>query len=763
MTKTLPSTPDFLENVPREYIVCPNDKKKGVKWNPRGIKQDWDMEQAIYECSKNEHVECKYDLKGTNILVIDIDVDGYSIDDLFDHTEIDSTYVRGNTKGYHVYVEAVDGKKDKNIINCMKNCVGDYIGSQVFERINKEWTGTTLHQATNEMMNKCFDMSKINTTKPVQQVSTVQQVGTDQLTQIINLIDVKYINDRDSWIKIILALKAIGADKEVSHSFSSRHTRTDFDDDGFEALWEQYDKENITCGQGTLRHYARESDPVAYWEIVNNSKKRPIDAFDIDKMDDLGNGDSDDEDQEIEMCEQLKYRLNNIEEYSQEKQKEIRQEVKDITDKAEKDAQYEILWKKIHYFEEYHCKFMHPKCYGRLAYGKLDLSSLKELEHQYGNVFITDGDKQKLFIHKWKQQKKIRKYETLDFLPPPMVCEKHIYNTFNGFDAEKLEDQKDADISMFLNHIKVLSGHDAEGTEYIMDYLAHMIQKPGELVPVALLFQSKQGVGKNLFFETFVRVLLGNDYLLQTANMDHVIGKWSMIQNKLLVILDETSGKDSFQGSNKIKNLISSPLITWEQKMKDPILINNFGRIFFFSNTETPLCIEISDRRFGVFRCANDFLGNKKYFEDMVIAFKDKAKQKALYSFFKNRDISKWKYSNRPITDAYRDIQSVNIPKLALWLEERIYVHKNAIDQGADMEALSELNDFCSKGWYARYKKWLTDGGNNYEYHIQSFGRDLMKYDGIVKKRKASGMTYVVDYDTLTEFMIKEKYMGKIE
>ena len=38
-----------------------------------------------------------------------------------------------------------------------------------------------------------------------------------------------------------------------------------------------------------------------------------------------------------------------------------------------------------------------------------------------------------------------------------------------------------------------------------------------------------------------------------------------------------------------------------------------------------------------------------------------------------------------------------------------------------------------------------------------------MKYKGIKKERKSSGMTYVVDYDTLTEFMIKEKYMGKIE
>tara|TARA_R110000765_G_scaffold126044_2_gene223895 strand:+ start:87 stop:2378 length:2292 start_codon:yes stop_codon:yes gene_type:complete len=763
MIENLPSTPDFLEDIPREYIVCPNKKKKDVKWNPKGIKQNWSMEQAMYECSSKEHVECKYDLKGTNILVIDIDVNDYSIDDLFEHTDIDSTYVRGNTKGFHVYVEAVDGKKDKNIIDCMKNCVGDYIGSQVFERIDKEWSGTTLHQVTNQMMDKCFDMSKINISVKNVQLEAEQPTAKNEITEIINLIDVKYINEQDSWIKIILALKSIGADKEISHSFSQRTTRTDFDDDGFEALWEQYEKEDITCGKGTLEYYARESDPVAYWEIVNRSKKRPTDAFDIDVMEDL-NPKAPKGSCNIELPDNgLQHRLDHIEEYCEVRQKEIRQELQDIMDKAEKEAQYEILWRKIRYFEQYHFKLMHPKCYGRLSYGKLDLSSFKELEHQYGNVFITDGDKQKLFIYKWKQQTKMLTYDTLDFLPPPMICEKHIYNTFNGFDAERLGDQEDADISMFLNHIKVLSGHDAEGTEYIMDYLAHMIQKPGELVKIALLFQSKQGVGKNIFFETLITVLLGKEYLLQTANMDHVIGKWSMINNKIMVILDETSGKDSFQGSGKIKNLITSPFITWEKKLKDPIEIRNFGRYLFFSNAETPISIEVSDRRFCVFRCAEDFCGNTKYFDDMMTAFNYAPQQKALYSFFKNRDISKWNYLNRPITDAYKDIQSVNIPKLALWLEERIYEYKVAVDQEADIEALSEFNGFSSKRWYAQYKKWLTDGGNNYDYHIQSFGRDLMKYKGIKKERKSSGMTYVVDYDTLTEFMIKEKYMGKIE
>ena len=319
---------------------------------------------------------------------------------------------------------------------------------------------------------------------------------------------------------------------------------------------------------------------------------------------------------------------------------------------------------------------------------------------------------------------------------------------------------EDVNIDLFLNHIEVLTGHDKKGTEYLLDYLAHMIQRPGELPRVALVFQSKQGVGKNIFFENFVRCLLGDCYLLQTAEMDKVLGRFSMIDNKIMVIMDETSGKDSFQNSDKIKNLITAQKLTWEKKFGDPIRVKNCGRYIFFSNNDTPVKIEILDRRFVVYRCSNDFINDIPYFSKMMVQFEDERYQKALSKFFKERDISKWDSTNdRPITDAYKDIQSSNIPKIANWLEEKIYEFH--VSQSQDGEF--EMHRFHATTFYKSFKTWLTDGGNNYEYTSTKFGRDLKKYNGIEKKRSARGQEYVIDYEKLKDFMIGEKYMNELE
>ena len=78
-----------------------------------------------------------------------------------------------------------------------------------------------------------------------------------------------------------------------------------------------------------------------------------------------------------------------------------------------------------------------------------------------------------------------------------------------------------------------------------------------------------------------------------------------MINNKLLVILDEATGKDTFLNNEKIKKFITTNKIAWERKGVDGFTINNFARMLLFSNGKTPVLIPLGDRQ------AN----NRKYFK----------------------------------------------------------------------------------------------------------------------------------------------------
>jgi len=167
----------FMNGIPHKYIlVDKSGKKPWVKGN--ADTQNWTLEEAARQHiieNKRGHICCNYNLKDTGIAVFDVDTDDYSHEQICNDLNIginSTMWVKGNTKGFHLWVGFQDGvyKKpsDKNIVKCMKHCEGDYLGATVFERIDKDWKYKTTYPdlapcikvVTEEMINSCFNMEK---------------------------------------------------------------------------------------------------------------------------------------------------------------------------------------------------------------------------------------------------------------------------------------------------------------------------------------------------------------------------------------------------------------------------------------------------------------------------------------------------------------------------------------------------------------------------------------------------------------------------
>ncbi len=760
MTNVKDNRPKNFASLPHKYIIIDkppkgSGKKAWIKGNGRN--QKWTLEEAerqhIIE-NKRGHICCNYDLKNTNFAVFDVDTDDYSYEQFCRNLNIGiktTFWVKGNTIGYHVWVAFGKGYKkpsEKNIQKCMKLCEGDYLGEKVFERIDKDWNNTGIQEILNkEMLNPIFEMDKIQEKEPKKEKSDEVYESTDNniLEKICDLIDIKYIDDRNEWLSIIFAMKKCDLSIDFAKSISSKSDK--YDEEAFDVAWESYDDEQITSTEGTLRHYAKESNEKEYRELTKKNVSGDV-VMNINKFYKLQS--------DLEMPVELKKDMEMYDKLNKQQQVIIERKMEQFEDECFRDE----VKKKVKYFEEFHFKVMNPACFGRTSYNKTQLVNASELELQYENVCIGENDLKWTKI--WRGLKYIRTFENVDFLPHPLPCPDYTLNTFNGLRAAKLPSCEAKNIDLLLNHIKILSGNDDLGSKYIIDYLAHSVQKPGELPRVALVFQSDQGTGKNIFFENFVRKLLGGEYLLQTAEMDKVIGRFSMINNKLFVIMDETSGKDSFSNSDKIKNIITAEQVAWERKGIDGININNCGRYLFFSNNETPVKIESSDRRYVVYKCSNDKQNDSAYFKEMNNMFNDDDVVKTFYNYLMNDvNIEDWDSINdRPITEAYQDIQSANTPAMAKWLEERYYEFNHLLDMKSDDDILEDHMVVSSKSIYLIYTEWLNGNGfRKMEYNTTKFGREIAKYDGISKKRNKSGIVYVIDYEVLKTFMIRKKYM----
>jgi len=746
--------PKDFASLPHEYIIVdkknPDPKKRVI-----GVNQKWTIEDAMLNAtSLGGNVCCSYHLKDTPFAVFDVDTDDYPYEQFCRDLNIGEkmTYwVKGNTKGYHVWVaygKSYKKPSNKNVVDVMKNCVGDYLGEKVFERIDKEWMNTGIQEVLHKsMMEDVFDMDKINKIKTKKEKSDKVYEPSDNeiLEKICDLIDVKYLDDRKEWLSIILAMKKCNLSIDFAKLISSKSDK--YDEDSFDVTWESYCDDQITSTEGTLRHYAKESNEEEYIELIKKDGSGDV-VMDLNKFYNLQS--------ELVMPDDLQKEMEMYSKLNKEEQALIDEKVKEFENECFQDE----LKKKLKYFEEFHFKVMNPACFGRTSYNKTQLVNASEFELQYENVCV--GEDNLKWTKIWRSLKYIRTFENVDFLPHPLPCPNYTLNTFNGLRAAKLPSCEQKNIDLLLNHIKILSGNDEAGTKYIIDYLAHAVQKPGELPRVALVFQSDQGTGKNIFFENFVRKMLGCEYLLQTAEMDKVIGRFSMINNKLFVIMDETSGKDSFSNSDKIKNIITAEQVAWERKGIDGININNCGRYLFFSNNETPVKIESSDRRYVVYKCSNDRQNDSVYFKEMSKMFNDDAVIKTFYNYLMHDvDISDWDSINdRPITEAYQDIQSANTPAMAKWLEERYYELNHLIEMESDDDVLQEHKVIPSKTLYLIYTEWLNGNGfKKMEYNTTKFGREIAKYDGISKKRNKSGIVYVIDYEVLKTFMIRKKYM----
>jgi hypothetical protein len=387
----------------------------------------------------------------------------------------------------------------------------------------------------------------------------------------------------------------------------------------------------------------------------------------------------------------------------------------------------------------------------------MDIKKRNDFKNAYENLYYKQLNKKneyetKPFIDIWLKDSNIKTYDKIDFIANGN-CPNNIYNLFNGFEANKInEDIDDIDITPMKNHIeKILCNGDVVSYTYFYKWLAQIVQQPDILPGVALVFISGQGTGKNTFFDWFGKRILGFDYYTTTSNIEDIAGKFAQgLKNKFLVNLDETKGKETFANSDRLKNIITTPTIMYEKKGFDSITINNYCRFVFTSNNSTPIKVENDDRRFVVFECNDDMKNNKEYFIKLYQWINNSINAKAFYNYLMSIDISTVDWVNdRPKTKIYEELRKVNIPLVARFLSD-FYDNRSSDNLRINSSTL-----------FDKYNSWKDSNKFTSEYNSTSFGRELNKYDGIQKIR-SDGIIYKFDMNKLIEHLKKKNYIEEL-
>ncbi len=188
--------------------------------------------------------------------------------------------------------------------------------------------------------------------------------------------------------------------------------------------------------------------------------------------------------------------------------------------------------------------------------------------------------------------------------------------------------------------------------DYLIRYLAHMLQKPHEKPGIMIVFLSGQGCGKGTFYKLISRIW--SRTTLQVCDINEVIGQFNAaLERNYVVCMDEALFAGDKKSLDKLKSLITEPTCRIEQKHQPSRTIDSYHRCFAASNHDHFAHVDKDDRRFVFVRLSSVHKQDQVYFDAVNDALDDDAVIAAMMHDLMNLDLTGFNIRKRPQTEEH--------------------------------------------------------------------------------------------------------------
>lgn len=371
------------------------------------------------------------------------------------------------------------------------------------------------------------------------------------------------------------------------------------------------------------------------------------------------------------------------------KEEKIHQDILDIAEKLEDEIDIEkessnkcqTFDNVSNEFEKTHCKIISKAIFAKSTVDEIIFMSKPHIITAYEHltyekvVFKADGEhiEKKNFINDWvRNNENQRCYEDIGCFPPGINCPEKCFNTWIPFPMENVEEyeHKEEELQFFLKHIDILCNNDLSVSDYVKKWVAQMIQYPA-VKTICPTFISKEGAGKGNFLKCLGK-MLGEKKVIETSSPSRDIwGDFNgRMANTFLVNLNELSKRETIESEGRIKQLITDPKITINNKGISQYDINSYHRFIITTNKEDPIATSQDDRRKLIIRCSDENCGNKEYGKKMFYMLDDVNVIKTIYEYFKNiPDMDKFGSLEMPKTEYQKNLTQLSKSPIEQWLE----------------------------------------------------------------------------------------------
>jgi hypothetical protein len=315
------------------------------------------------------------------------------------------------------------------------------------------------------------------------------------------------------------------------------------------------------------------------------------------------------------------------------------------------------------------------------------------------------------------------------------------WNLWRGFAV----DPRSGDWSLMRDHIRdVICSGNQELFDYVMGWLARMVQHPDRPGEVALVLRGKKGTGKGTL-GNWLDKLLGQ-HGVHITHAKHLVGNFNAhLRDAVFVFADEAFFAGDKQHEGVLKALITEPTLMIEAKYQNAVSVRNMTHILMASNSDWVIPASSDERRYCVMDVSEARMGDIPYF-DAIHAQMEAGGLAAMLHDLLTYDLSSFDFRTVPQTEALADQKRHSLDSAHRWLLavlHRRFVWRSR--HGASV--FTDWSEFVPTELLNRsYGQWCSDTRERWPMSREQLGVFLK---GIYKPHRPQGFHPVYEIDVI--------------
>jgi hypothetical protein len=300
------------------------------------------------------------------------------------------------------------------------------------------------------------------------------------------------------------------------------------------------------------------------------------------------------------------------------------------------------------------------------------------------------------------------------------------WNLWSGFSV----DPKPGDWSLMRAHIEdVICSGDQGHSEYLLNWLARLYQRPWEAGEVAVVLKGKKGTGKGIFCNFIVRSW--GQHGLRIGHAVHLTGKHNgHLRDCVLLFADEAFFAGNPEHERVLKGLVTDPFIAIEPKFRDVITAPNMLHIVMATNDDWAVPTSHDERRYFVLDVSDCRIRDMAYF-DALARQMEAGGLAAMIHDLCARDISNFEVREVPQTEALAEQKALSLDSLDAWW-------RDVLNRGFVLQSRHGLEEFSV--WYefastqllmASYLQWCNKRHVNRPKDVTLLGKRMTEMYGL--------------------------------